>query len=52
MFFHMMRDLMEKFFYKDNDYFKMLIESRTNLRITYKDMDQIGDLLITLMPNI
>ena len=31
-------------FDKDNDLFKILIESRTNLRITYDDMDQFDGL--------
>jgi hypothetical protein len=29
-----------KTFDKDNDYFKILIELRTNLRITYKEKDK------------
>ena len=33
-------------FDKDRDYFEILIESETNLKITYKDKDQIGGLLI------
>jgi len=32
-------------FDKDKDHFELLIESETNLRILYKDMDQFGDLL-------
>lgn len=44
-FFHMLMDLIEKLLKKNSDYFEILIESGTNLRITYKDKDQFNDLL-------
>lgn len=54
-FFHMTRDLIEKILTKDMNYFEILtkdinyfeilIKLRTNLRITYKDDDQIDGLL-------
>jgi len=33
------------FFDKDNYWFKILIKSKTNLKMTYKDVDQFDDLL-------
>jgi len=38
-------------FDKDNDYFKILIESMTNLRSTYKDRDQFNSLLKNILWN-
>jgi len=32
---------------KERDHFELLIESKTNLKIWYKDKDQFGDLLIS-----
>jgi len=36
-------------FDKDMDYFEILIESKTNLRITYKDNDQFDNLLVFML---
>lgn len=41
----MTRDLIEKLVDKDRNQFEILIESKTNLRVTYKDKDQFDDLL-------
>jgi hypothetical protein len=46
MFFSHDEGLNWETFAKDRDYFEiLLIELGTNLRITYKDRDQIGGLL-------
>jgi len=42
----MTRDLIEKTFDKNIDYFEILIKSGTNLIFTYKDRDQFNGLLV------
>jgi len=36
----MTKDLIEKLLTKNMNYFEILIESKTNLKVTYKDNDQ------------